>query len=223
MSRIQFAQDAVEGAVVALTQHPDPMADQEGGADALSGLMVALCPCPSIDDLGSTGGTGVGKKRQTHLTVPGLRQDGMGGLDHRLRPILSRITEDPSRSVEHIEPIATGDVRSGPWSPEGELLRAEVDDMDIGESKELFCMSEGSTVRTPVHSTGDTSEAGAGQKSQRVRFRERRPVSNLYFGREMVGRCHVLHCAWPAPWRTWLPTWYRVTVQYLELWDGMFS
>jgi hypothetical protein len=70
----------------------------------------------------------------------------MGGLDHGLSPILSRIAEDPSCSVEDIEPIATVDVRSGPWSTEGELLRAEGDDMDIGQSKQLFRVSERSTV-----------------------------------------------------------------------------
>jgi hypothetical protein len=108
--------------------------------------MVALYPCPSIDDLRSTGGTDVAKKCQTHLTVQRLRQHGMGGLDHGLSPILSRIAEDPSCSVEDIEPIATVDVRSGPWSTEGELLRAEGDDMDIGQSKQLFRVSERSTV-----------------------------------------------------------------------------
>jgi hypothetical protein len=70
----------------------------------------------------------------------------MGGLDHRLGPILTGITEDPSGSVEDIEPIATVDVRGGPGSPEGELLRAVRDDLDIGESKELFRVSERSTV-----------------------------------------------------------------------------
>lgn len=146
MSRIQLAQDVVKCAVVALTQHPDPMADQQGSANALSGLMVALYPCPPIDDLRSTGGTDVSKKGQTHLTVECLRQHRMGGLDHRLSPILSRVAEDPSSSVEDIEPIATVDVWSGPWSPEGDLLWAERDDMDIGESKELFRVHERSTV-----------------------------------------------------------------------------
>jgi hypothetical protein len=97
--------------------------------------MVALYPCPSIDDLRSTGGTDVCEECQKHLILPCHRQHGVGGIDHGLSPILSRTAKDPCSSVEDIEPIATVDIRSGPWSPKSEVLGAEGDDMDITESK----------------------------------------------------------------------------------------
>ena len=146
MSGIELAQDAVKRAVVTLAEHPDAMSDQQGGTDALTGLMVALCPCPSIDDLRSTGGTDVGEKCQTHLSVPCLLNMAWAASIMDSSPVLSGVAEDPRSAVEDIESVATVDIRSGPWSSEGEVLGAEGDDMDIGQSKQLFRVSEGSTV-----------------------------------------------------------------------------
>ncbi len=149
MSGIELAQDAVKRAVVTLAEHPDATSDQQGGTHALTGLMTALCSCPSIDDLRSTSGTGVGEKCQTDLIVPCHSQHGLGGIDHRPSPVLSCITEDPRSAVEDIESVATVDIRSGPWSPEGEVLGAKGDDLDIAESKICSVWAKGAPYALP--------------------------------------------------------------------------
>jgi hypothetical protein len=103
--RIQAGDQPIERAVIALTHHLDPVADEQCGAHALAGLIATFGSRPKVDDLGPTGGADVGEDGQVHLVVLCQGQHRSSSLEHLVGPILAGVAEHLGLAVEDVKPI----------------------------------------------------------------------------------------------------------------------
>ena len=91
----------------------------------------------------------VGEQRQVHLVVLSDLQHGVCSLDHRCRPVLAVLVEDPGSAVEHVGPGPAMDVRGLPGRPERKVLGAERDRAHVGPIEQTCQVPVGGPIGPP--------------------------------------------------------------------------
>ena len=128
---LEFAHDSIERAVIPLTHDFDPVTDQERSTHSLPHSMTTLRPRTVIDHLGTTGSTDVHEQRQVNVVLLRNPQHGLCSTKHLSGPVLTGVAEHSGCAIENIKPGAPVDVWRRTGRPEGEVLGAKGEDMDI--------------------------------------------------------------------------------------------
>jgi hypothetical protein len=89
-------------------------------------------------------------------------------------------------AIQYGEAVAAVDAAQGTGRSEREVLRAEVDHLDIPKAEELGDKRVLAIAR-PVVAAALPREAAAGEDPKRLLGRERRPVRDLLSGRKVCG------------------------------------
>lgn len=147
MRRIQLAEQQIESAVIPLADDFDPMPDEKSCAHPLTGLVLPSRAEPVVDHLRTAGGADVHEKREPDVVVLGQRQHLLGGAEHSVGPVVAAFTQDPSRSVEHIESVAPVDIGRLSGRAKRIVLGAKGHDLDVGKADQSLRVSVRSSVR----------------------------------------------------------------------------